>query len=206
MILTIILFISVVVLCYGINKLANKMFWEKWEKYPLNFEFRWFGKKLWYSRAVAVVGCVFYIDNDVVYVLANQRGTGTPDNQGRWNAPCGYLEWNESCERAVVREIREETGMHITSDEVTLVAVNSNPEDDARENVTFRYGVIISKERALATNLNNTESEKDEVTDIQWIRLENIPAYTWAFNHNVIIPKVYEGLKTIEAFRKWQEQ
>lgn len=206
MILAIILFISVAVLCYGINKLANKMFWEKWKKYPLNFEFRWFGKKLWYSRAVAVVGCVFYVDNDVVYVLANQRGAGTPDNQGRWNAPCGYLEWGEDCEQAVTREIREETGMHITSDEVTLVAVNSNPKDDARENVTFRYGIVISKERALAANLNNTGSEKDEVTDIQWIRLENIPAYTWAFNHNVIIPKVYDGLKTIEAFRKWQEQ
>jgi ADP-ribose pyrophosphatase YjhB (NUDIX family) len=36
---------------------------------------------------------------------------GTPPLEGRWSIPGGRVEWGESLEEAVVRELREETGL-----------------------------------------------------------------------------------------------
>lgn len=46
-----------------------------------------------------------------MYFLANKRGTETPDFQGYWNCPCGYIDFDETEEDAVCREIMEETDM-----------------------------------------------------------------------------------------------
>ena len=79
-----------------------------------NFSIEHEGKIYWISRSMAVVCFVFaYIDGRWC-VLANQRGEGTPDFQGYWNAPCGYLDYNETLEQAAIREVYEETGVKLT--------------------------------------------------------------------------------------------
>jgi ADP-ribose pyrophosphatase YjhB (NUDIX family) len=188
------------------NSLLDHWFWKKWENNKRNFMFRWFGKKLWYSRAPAAVGCVFYEDDNNVYVLANKRGSGTPDWQGCWSAPCGYVDFNETCEEACSRELREETGVYIPSQDLTLVTVDSHPEHDKRQNVVFRYGIIIPKEKAESFILTDKESEENEVADIKWINLDCMHDYDWAFNHLEIIPKVYEGLCRIQEYRNWRDK
>lgn len=53
------------------------------------------GETEWISRAIAVLGVVIGIDkNGVKHILAEQRGTGTPDPEyiGCWCLPCGYLQ------------------------------------------------------------------------------------------------------------------
>lgn len=194
--------ICVIGLAYG--SILDYLFWKKWEKNKRNFMFRWFGRKLWYSRAVAAVGCVFYKDGNDVYVLANKRGSGTPDWQGCWSAPCGYLDFNETCEEACAREIREETGVFIASQDLTLVTVDTHPNHDTRQNVVFRYGIIISKEKAESFILTDIESEENEVAEIKWIPLDDMENYNWAFNHLSIIPKVYEGLLKIQEYYHWR--
>lgn len=37
----------------------------------------------------------------------------TPPLQGRWSIPGGHVEWGETIEQAVVRELREETGLAV---------------------------------------------------------------------------------------------
>ena len=73
------------------------------------------GKEWWISRSIAVTGCVFTFLNGKWCVLANKRGEGTPDFQGMWNMPCGYLDFNETTAEAVIREVYEETGVRLTS-------------------------------------------------------------------------------------------
>lgn len=205
MLITFLVILLIVAIWATCNSLLNHWFWKNWEKNKRNFMFRWFGRKLWYSRAPAVVGCVFYEDGDDVYVLLNQRGKGTPDWQGYWSAPCGYLEWDEDCAEACTRELREETGVYIPSQDLTLVTVDSHPEHDKRQNVVSRYGIIISKEKAESFVLTDKDSEKDEVENICWSRIDALGTLDMAFNHLEIIPKVYEGLCEIQRYQEWKK-
>jgi 8-oxo-dGTP pyrophosphatase MutT (NUDIX family) len=147
------------------------------------------GKEEWISRAIAVLGIVIGIDkNGVKYVLAEQRGIGTPDPEyiGCWCLPCGYLDYNENVHQAVAREVLEETGVNIHPDNFILFYINDDPFSDKRQNVTFRFkteleGYIDDWE------LTDKFSESNEVSNIKWINLREVNSYKWAFNHERII-------------------
>jgi 8-oxo-dGTP diphosphatase len=152
-----------------------------------NFEFEHEGKKYWYSRSVAVLGMIIGIDeNKQLYVLANKRGQNTPDFQGCWCMPCGYLDFGETTEQAVIREVWEETGVKLEMDDFYLHSVDSIPEDE-KQNVTIRYmnnPIDINKYQ-----LTKENAEDGEVDDVKWIACAEIDKYEWAFNHNDLIKK-----------------
>lgn len=157
-----------------------------------NFKFIHENKEYWYSRSMAVLGMVFG-KNRVgdLFVLANKRGVNTPDYQGMWNMPCGYLDFDETCEEAVIREIFEETGLKIGYfDSMRLVSINSDPKESNKQNVTVRYKIVISKcvENVILTSKN---AEPGEVDSVKWINVNNIGGYNWAFNHYDLIKEYY---------------
>lgn len=149
-------------------------------------------REYWISRSVAVLGIVKAIDkNGVRYILAEQRGIGTPDPEyvGKWCLPCGYLDFNETCKQAIAREVREETGINIHPENFTLIEINDNPYSDKRQNITFRFkteldGYIDDFE------LTDKFSETNEIMNIKWIDLREINNYEWAFNHQELIKEV----------------
>lgn len=151
------------------------------------------GREYWISRSIAVLGVVKGVDMyGEMYILAEQRGIGTPDPEyvGKWCLPCGYLDFDETCKQAIAREVAEETGVNIHPDNFELIAINDNPSEDKRQNITFRFrteleGYISDFE------LTNKFSETDEVMNIKWINIKNIDNYKWAFNHNKIIKQWY---------------
>ena len=67
-----------------------------------------------------------------------------------------------------------------------LFYINDNPNDDKRQNVTFRYRCTI-KENIEDINLTSKNSEEEEVSSIKWIPIDDIDNYKWAFNHDKII-------------------
>ena len=147
------------------------------------------GETEWVARNMATLVIIFAINKDnQVHVLANKRGPNTPDPEfrGCWCMPCGYLDYNETLKEAAARETFEETGLTIDPKKLRLVYINDKPEDDKRQNVTFRYQYIVS-EFIEDINLTNKNSEEKEVSDIKWIPIEEIDNYKWAFNHDKII-------------------
>lgn len=149
-----------------------------------NFSITKNGKEYWVARNVAVSCFVFTSIDGVWHVLANKRGDGTPDYQGYWNAPCGYLDFDETTSEAAMREVYEETGVKLNK--VTFFGFNDSPRDN-HQNVTFRYYSIISDPQLVNISINNRGGEIDEVKDIKWIPITRISNYGWAFNHNEII-------------------
>lgn len=154
------------------------------------------GKTIWSGRYCAVSAFVFCKFPDGWKILANKRGVGTPDFQGKWNAPCGYLEPDESAQQGCAREVYEETGVKIGYTEFNLIHVETEPEKCNNGNVTLRhlailrYGtddISISKEAVL-----NGNGEKDEVESIAWISIDNIDNYEWAFNHYNTIKEIID--------------
>lgn len=145
------------------------------------------GKTYWISRSVAVVGFVFARVNKQLCILANKRGEGTPDFQGKWNVPCGYLDYDETGEEGCVREIFEETGVKLNPTDMKFIQVNTDPVNSNRQNVSLRYRTYLSEEFAKNITFTNKNSESNEVDDIRWIPIRDIDNYEWAFNHNELI-------------------
>lgn len=139
------------------------------------------GKTLWSGRYCAVAAFVFLIDEGKVYILANKRGSGTPDYQGYWNCPCGFIEADESAEEACSREVLEETGYKIPANKFKLFGVETEPEKCNNGNITLRYRTIVEKDEL--ENINTLSGEENEVDEIKWIPINEIDNYLWAFGH-----------------------
>jgi len=144
------------------------------------------GKRYWISRSCAVCAIVLCKSNGSWNILVNKRGQGTPDWQGFWNIPCGYVDFGETCEQACSREILEECGIEIDPGMFELYAVNSNPNDSDKQNITIRYIANVPEE-CMMEHLSDIYSEKDEVDGIKWISFNDIDDYEWAFNHRDIL-------------------
>lgn len=165
------------------------------------------GKTIWSGRYTAVTALVFCEIKDEWYVLANKRGKGTPDYQGRWNVPCGFLEM-ESGEEACAREVYEETGVRISPERFVLHSIETDPKLCNNGNVSIRYvctliygfdDISTSKSAVL-----NGDGEKDEVDDISWIPLEKLDDYEWAFRHREIIPEIFGDM--LDVFEEMIER
>lgn len=142
------------------------------------------GREYWISRSVAVVTFVFGYDKyEQEYILAEQRGPGTPDPEfcGCWCMPCGYVDFDETIEEAASREVFEETGLKIDSKNWIIFDINSDPKSDKRQNITVRLESVVDKIEE--TKLTSKYSELYEVSDLKWIPVDDINNYKWAFNH-----------------------
>jgi 8-oxo-dGTP pyrophosphatase MutT (NUDIX family) len=153
------------------------------------------GKEYWISRSVAVLTFVIARDEEgYLYILATQRGKGTPDPEyvGAYCLPCGYVDYDETVAEAAVRELKEETGIIIPANHLTFKSYNDNPLSDKRQNITFRFEVWLRERiQDLEKKLSSRYSEKDEVSDIRFIKLKDIYEYNWAFNHKELIRKEF---------------
>lgn len=164
------------------------------KNFPINHE----GKTYWISRSIAAVGFIFCLDDNKLFVLANQRGKGAPDFQGYWNCPCGYLDYNETVAECCAREIAEETNLYVNPKHLKLFGINDDPGDEPnKQNVTFRY-YTFDKNMYKSQTIYAKGAEKDEVASVNWIQIGDLNNYNWAFNHNVLIAKI--ALKCLYEF------
>jgi len=142
----------------------------------------------WFSRSVAVATAVLLNDGGKWYILAGQRGAGTPDYQGYWNLPCGYLDYNEDTKEAAVREVYEETGIKLNPAQVKPFGSSSSPYEN-RQNVIFFYVAILNERKDnLKFSLDNME--ENEVSGLQWLPLDKCGTLQWAFDHDELINRI----------------
>lgn len=157
-----------------------------------NFSITKDGKEYWIARNVAVVSFIFTKSNGEWYILANKRGKGTPDFQGCWNCPCGYLDFDETLTQACARETREECGIIVRPNEFKFVSIEDSPiTSGALQNVTARHYAIIENDREIGKKF--TGGEDNEVDEVTWIPVKNVFSYKWAFNHDYRILEIFEN-------------
>lgn len=147
---------------------------------------------LWHSRACAVVAHVWVIKNGEPFVLIGKRGNVT-DHSGKWNIPCGYLDWNENLREAMFREVWEETGLDLSKYHGSTVfakldqpwLVFAEPSEN-RENVAMHMGMVIDLLEDRLPDLCLDNMEEEESTGAYWMHYDSalqIPKEEWAFNH-----------------------
>ena len=153
-------------------------------------------KTVFSGRFCAVAGFVYAIVNGKYSILANLRGPGTPDYQGCWNAVCGFLERYENSKEGIAREILEECGFQIDTDDLKVIHIETEPEECNNGNVTIRHHAFLGK--IIPHYVKREGGEENEVDNIKWIPLDEIDNYKWAFNHR----------KTVELYapKKWKRR
>ena len=161
-------------------------------------------KTVFSGRFCAVSGFVYAIVDGKYSVLVNLRGTGTPDYQGYWNAPCGFLECFETSKQGIQREIFEECGFIIDESDLKVMFVETDPEMCNNGNVSIRHKAFLGK--IIPKYIEKEGGEENEVDSVKWVPIDDIDNYKWAFNHRSTIelyaPKKWKR-KLIEFYYKW---
>jgi len=147
-------------------------------------------KEIWQSRSPVVIGIIFAIKDNGLYVLTEKRSQSMRDEPGKWCCPSGYIDWDETGWDCLRRELYEETGFLI--DDYKKYIVNDNNKEpfyvmthprECRQNVALNYYVVFN----FTDGIFPKEIEKnksDEVEEIKWISIIDIHKYNWAFEHS----------------------
>ena len=159
-----------------------------------NFEFEHNGKKLWYSRSLAVSALVHFIKDGEIYILANKRGAGAEFNKHLWNLPGGFVDFNETAEEAACRETLEETGYIINPQDISLVDLDTNPKNSWRQTMVAKFNIALehAPERVVNFSLVNTNGE---VEAVKWIALDEIDDYNWVRGQKEYIKEYFNILE-----------
>lgn len=112
------------------------------------------------------VGCGAVIQRADGAVLLVKRGR--PPEQGHWGLPGGKVDWMEKVEDTVVREVREETGLHVAVVRLLCVVDHFEPELEQHW-VAPVY---------LARTLDDTEAaslEPEAILALDWFTADALP-------------------------------
>jgi len=132
---------------------------------------------------IAVDAVVFGYSNNKLNVLLIQQKYGS--NAGKWALPGGFVKDTETLDEAVVRELKEETGVTANYLE-QLYTFGSINRDERMRVVAIAYIALI--------NPKNYKLKADtDAKDAQWFEINEIPSL--AFDHNQIIDKGLERLR-----------
>lgn len=94
--------------------------------------------------------------------------------KGYWALPGGYVEWDESTEGTVAREVSEELGLTVES--CKLIGIYSSPDRHPKQVVNVAYTVKASGEPKAGA----------DAAEFKWVALSELPK-EMAFDHRKII-------------------
>lgn len=126
---------------------------------------------------VFAVGAIVLDHGDLLLVKRDRE-----PSKGVWSLPGGRVEWGESMREAVVREVREETGIDVDVEGVAGFVERIVPDDDG---VVQWHHVIVDfwarpRSRALVAG--------DDASEARWVPVADITQLPLA-------PGLYEFLK-----------
>ena len=130
------------------------------------------------SKPVVGVGAVI-LDGDRVLLVKR----GHEPLKGHWSLPGGRVELGETLEAALVREVREETGLEITTGPVVEVFDRIDRASDGR--ITYHF-VIVDFACAPAGGLLAHASDAE---DARWVLVNDLSAYNVTPKATMVIQK-----------------
>ena len=137
-----------------------------------------------YPRPAVTADCIVITKEAEAKVLLIQRGD--QPFRGCWAFPGGFMNMDETTEQCAIRELEEETGLHIS--EVHQIGAYSKVDRDPRgRTVTVAYLAIVDEPI--------TVNGQDDAAKAQWFSLSALPVL--AFDHDEIVQDAVKKYKEV---------
>jgi mutator protein MutT len=122
------------------------------------------------------------VDGDRVLLVKR----GHEPLKGEWSLPGGAVDVGETLHDAVVREVREETGLDVVVGPVVEVLDRIHQTDDGR--VEFHFVIV----DYLCTVAGGTMGHSSDAADACWVSVDDLPRYSLTTVATAVIAKALE--------------
>lgn len=137
-----------------------------------------------YPRPAVTADCVVMTRESEPQVLLIQRGI--EPFKGCWAFPGGFMNMDETTEQCAIRELKEETGLHVS--ELHQIGAYSKVDRDPRgRTVTVAYLAIV--------DAPVTVTGQDDAAKAEWFPIDVLPPL--AFDHEDIMRDAVRKFKEI---------
>ena len=123
---------------------------------------------------IATVAAI--VRNDEGQILLTRRNI--EPFKGRWCLPGGHIEEFENTRKAVIREVKEETGLDFEAEYLHYA-------DEIIPEYNWHAVVIVFAGKGTG----KVAAQEREVTDIEWFSMKDARSLPLAFAHNKILEK-----------------
>jgi 8-oxo-dGTP diphosphatase len=123
-------------------------------------------KRLYPSQPVVGVGAIIVCNGKILL----EKRKSEP-GRGKWSVPGGLVELGESTEQAVIREVKEETGLDVENPE--LIDVVNNIILDANGKIEYHFVILDYFVKLRGGELNAA----DDAEELKWVALDEVEKY-----------------------------
>lgn len=115
------------------------------------------------SSPICAVGAIVLHQGAILLVKRDHEPA-----RGQWSLPGGRVRTGESLDEAVIREVREETGIDVSIDGLCGVAERIVRDDEG--DIEFHYVILDYYATALATDVK----PGDDAADVRWVPVDHL--------------------------------
>lgn len=128
-------------------------------------------------------------------VLLGERGT--PPGKGLYTTPGGHIDLWEDPKSAAVRELKEETGLRATSEDLNLLEVRDLTATVPVPGLTDEKQVICVDYGISSEAVDGQPAAADDLAAVRWARVADFEHIDWAYEQDPQICRM--AMHTVET-------
>ena len=148
-------------------------------------------KRLYPSQPVVGVGAIIVCNGKILL----EKRKSEP-GRGKWSVPGGLVELGESTEQAVIREVKEETGLDVENPE--LIDVVNNIILDANGKIEYHFVIVDYFVKLRGGELNAA----DDAEELKWVALDDVEKYNITSTLRAFLQRNMEKLKKLNSYKE----